>query len=268
MAERIENIFDASSHNVHDTLALVNATAFKIPEYQRGYTWEEDKIESFVLSPIEGLKHAIDSNDDFFSFIGSVITVSKHTTHTVIRTQQDIVDGQQRLTTTMILAGTLRARILALAGQVDHLDLDEDSLQWLRTIIERVVNDLLELFCYRYETKRYVRMIQDDDSWAHDGSGYHSLTSKVLETFTGDDSYSLNRVIDRAYEEYLGLDSSQRGILERFRLIQRYVTHNIEPGTSVDFNRDLVLDIHGQHPAPWSRQSGIISRSSSRYARL
>jgi|LSQX01.1.fsa_nt_gb uncharacterized protein with ParB-like and HNH nuclease domain len=75
---------------------------FQIPDYQRPYSWVDDQVEQLwedLLEAYENNKEdeTLDSN----YFLGSLIVVKKGK-------MEDVVDGQQRLTTLMILLCTIR----------------------------------------------------------------------------------------------------------------------------------------------------------------
>jgi uncharacterized protein with ParB-like and HNH nuclease domain len=71
---------------------IVAGKFFRIPDYQRGYSWEKDQLHDLT----EDIKHiATKSHKHYFGTI--VITRSNENNHF------DIVDGQQRLTTLIIL---------------------------------------------------------------------------------------------------------------------------------------------------------------------
>lgn len=57
---------------------------FSIPDYQRGYSWEDKQVEA-ILSDIE---HLMKSN--YIHYTGTIVATRKNDT------TYDIVDGQQR----------------------------------------------------------------------------------------------------------------------------------------------------------------------------
>lgn len=76
---------------------------FSIPNYQRSYAWEETQLELFV----EDLRHqiktqAVDAKKPYF--IGTLLLHNKYSQYSYQTV--DIVDGQQRLTTTLIFIAT------------------------------------------------------------------------------------------------------------------------------------------------------------------
>lgn len=76
--------------------------AFKIPGYQRQYSWEKDQLEQLF----EDIKEAMELKEDSY-FLGSVIlqVIAQKSDNSGI---YDVVDGQQRLTTLTILLAVMR----------------------------------------------------------------------------------------------------------------------------------------------------------------
>ncbi|MEZ0322816.1 MAG: DUF262 domain-containing HNH endonuclease family protein [Hydrogenothermaceae bacterium] len=78
---------------------LILESEFTIPKYQRDYSWGKEEIEEF-LDDVEALM-----NQDFGSdqslphFLGSFVFIEKREEE---RTCYEIIDGQQRITTTML----------------------------------------------------------------------------------------------------------------------------------------------------------------------
>lgn len=76
--------------------------AFRIPGYQRQYSWEKDQQEQLF----DDIKEALDFEEDSY-FLGSVIlqVLSQKSDESGV---YDVVDGQQRLTTLTILLAVMR----------------------------------------------------------------------------------------------------------------------------------------------------------------
>lgn len=86
-----------------DELLAPNSSAFQVPPFQRGYSWDSDEIGQFlndVFSRIEWDGAVSDTN----YFIGSIV-LSKSA-----EGPQIILDGQQRLTTISLLLAALKAQ--------------------------------------------------------------------------------------------------------------------------------------------------------------
>lgn len=71
---------------------------YLVPDYQRPYVWTFDNAYQLV----DDLKSAWRRNDESY-FLGSVVLVNKRETSTF-----DVIDGQQRMTTLMLLFAVLR----------------------------------------------------------------------------------------------------------------------------------------------------------------
>jgi uncharacterized protein with ParB-like and HNH nuclease domain len=73
-------------------------TIFRIPSYQRPYSWGKDQIEQFC----EDIKDSFENKTPFL--IGSIILVEDKNN----KNSYDVVDGQQRLTTISIFLSVLK----------------------------------------------------------------------------------------------------------------------------------------------------------------
>src|SRR6478735_1003669 len=79
-----------------------NADAlYKIPKYQRPYKWENEQVEKLWDDIYEAFE-----NDEQNYFLGSIITAKPRDDEK--SAYVDVVDGQQRLTTLMILCCVVR----------------------------------------------------------------------------------------------------------------------------------------------------------------
>jgi uncharacterized protein with ParB-like and HNH nuclease domain len=75
---------------------------YNMPIYQRPYAWDKERVEQLWYDILEAYKNNLqDKEIDKNYFLGSVVVVDKDK-------YQDVVDGQQRLTTLTILFCTLR----------------------------------------------------------------------------------------------------------------------------------------------------------------
>jgi uncharacterized protein with ParB-like and HNH nuclease domain len=74
---------------------------YKIPQYQRPYKWEDEQVDKLW----DDIYDAFENNEDNY-FLGSVITAKPRDNEK--SAYVDVVDGQQRLTTLMILFCVIR----------------------------------------------------------------------------------------------------------------------------------------------------------------
>ncbi|MFW1731036.1 DUF262 domain-containing protein [Acinetobacter baumannii] len=82
---------------------LLKGTFFKIPRFQRAYSWETEEVEDFWNDIIE--------NQDANYFIGSVVA------YIIDNPMVGLVDGQQRFTTVTIILSAIREKFKELGEQ-------------------------------------------------------------------------------------------------------------------------------------------------------
>ncbi len=95
--QRTSLILEAKEVNIRD---LLRDKFFEIPIYQRPLSWAEDNFQKLV----EDIKDAIDSGEENY-FLGAIILSKDNTTDNIT---YKIVDGQQRLTSLIILLAVFR----------------------------------------------------------------------------------------------------------------------------------------------------------------
>ncbi|MBK7691540.1 MAG: DUF262 domain-containing protein [Bacteroidetes bacterium] len=74
---------------------------YKIPQYQRPYKWEDEQVDKLW----DDIYDAFENNEDNY-FLGSIITAKPRDNEK--SAYVDVVDGQQRMTTLMILFCVIR----------------------------------------------------------------------------------------------------------------------------------------------------------------
>lgn len=94
------------SHSIYDVLAK-NATSFFIPPFQRAYAWGRPEIKRFFTDILRIIKSELDPHqrDKLEHFFGTLVIKEESSgfAHKSI-----IVDGQQRITTTLLYLLALR----------------------------------------------------------------------------------------------------------------------------------------------------------------
>lgn len=146
-------------------------THLVVPEYQRSYEWKTQHVND-LLSDIETIYTKRDTyNRDADHLFGTVVLVENGSTN--ISNYEnwnrfDVVDGQQRLTTTSILGRCL-------ATEFDKLQaaLSETALENIQTSPAKTAEELLELFVSKNGTPHidpetrvdevYERLIRNND---------------------------------------------------------------------------------------------------------
>lgn len=106
MADPTSKGFEFSSLGIGSVLKLHR---LHVPPYQREYAWETEQVEQLYAD----FSNAKQENKDYF--LGTIVTISRGGNKPL-----EIVDGQQRLTTTALLLAAIR-NFLGLRGGADMI---------------------------------------------------------------------------------------------------------------------------------------------------
>ena len=108
-----------------------------IPEYQRGYSWEEPQLDDFWIDLVE----IYEGNTRDEHFLGQVV---------IHKNKEDgkryIIDGQQRISTTIILLDILRTKFKELADSTNNNDANDDAEDINTKCIGRVTESKKEQY--------------------------------------------------------------------------------------------------------------------------
>lgn len=117
MTIKPDDAFKASSQNI---LSLFGTPGehYYLPAYQRPYSWSDSSVERLLTDILSGLE-SLFSDPDTYSFCGSIITVTDHNYETIVPQVrgdlpgkvQLVIDGQQRLTTLLLLCLVISNRV-------------------------------------------------------------------------------------------------------------------------------------------------------------
>lgn len=132
---------------------IFNQRIFRIPDFQRGFSWEEQQLQDF-WEDLENLK------EDKLHYTGllTVELLSKENVQNKETWQDDLwlfdakmnayylIDGQQRLTTSIILINEILNRI----GKEQDLNYSPKS-DWQKKFLYRKYKDKFESFIFGYE---------------------------------------------------------------------------------------------------------------------
>ena len=78
---------------------------YRIPEYQRPYVWSDDQIDTLL----DDLSYAVENTPESQYFLGSIVLHSKEVDQEGIKfIENDLLDGQQRLTTLYLILAVIR----------------------------------------------------------------------------------------------------------------------------------------------------------------
>jgi hypothetical protein len=174
-------LFKANSKTV-DGLLNSNGEFFYIPAYQRQYNWDSKKVQRLLESTVEGLLGLL-TDDNSFAFLGTIIIIQDETHRTIAPLHKAdvppkvflVIDGQQRLTTLVLLLIALHERLRDAYDKITQTKTSSRTL--IHDFLEGEIGTTLELIksCLMEEKfigahtppAPYVRIIRAyEDAWS------------------------------------------------------------------------------------------------------
>lgn len=173
----------SQDYNMYNFLTTLKAT---IPTYQRSYEWGADQINDFLEDLQSEVNRPDDSNAQYF--FGPVITTSDQDG------KKQIIDGQQRLTTSTIFLAVIRD----LLGQYKS-NTDANKLKF--RIIENLIGDGSKYSQYRLTQVGIIADYFRNNIQVYD----EERPVEAQKIFTGHGSKGMGKVnnIIRAYNQIL-----------------------------------------------------------------
>ena len=132
---------------------IFNQKIFRIPDFQRGYSWEEDQLEDFWEDVINLKEEKV-----HYTGLLTVEPIDKKSVQKIEKWQDDlwllekglsayyIVDGQQRLTTSIILIN----EILSKFGDDEGINFDTKEF-WVNKFLYKEFGANYKSFIFGYE---------------------------------------------------------------------------------------------------------------------
>lgn len=172
---------------------------YTVPIYQRGYAWEKQEIDDF-LKDLQSLYNARKKGKPKTHFLGSIITVEHQLEGVIGKHSHELVDGQQRMTTFVLLACAiceeLKKIILLAQTQSDSIN-------------EGIAKDRLDELKIRFvEFKKEVHRVPS--------------IQKVLTLSKSDNNFFMDILHEKK------LDSSQRESHKRLQNAYLSITQRVE----------------------------------------
>ena len=192
---QISDVFGAHPRSVWEYLCE-NGQGLYVPAYQRQYSWDKSKIARLFEDICHGFTMLID-HDDSITFLGTIIaihdtqylTVNPLVKGDVPSRVMTIIDGQQRLTTLLLIITVLHEEIRSRANKL-RPDGQNDR-EWLNEECMKVIGRLAKTFEEDKDYgdpgyKFYPRMIRAyEDSWSRkkDKAKYNSPVGHYLHAY-------------------------------------------------------------------------------------
>lgn len=189
MVSRVKDLFEAEAGSFGDTMMAHNGVAgYKIPEYQRQYNWRQEHLRRLLEDCLNGFHRLSTSAGPEYTFLGSIILANDNGSEpTFDGASLIVVDGQQRLTSLILIACALFQRMRE--HKADVLKLSADTQSWLNAEIDTQLRQLHQCAIGQFvrlgSTYPYPRMVRSRD---HPGdsraqSEYRSPIGRFLKQF-------------------------------------------------------------------------------------
>ena len=233
--QQAPEIFTAEADNFENTINSHGGNVgFRVPEYQRTYDWDTDNIKRLLEDCLNGFYYLSSlNNNESYTFLGTLILVSERPEPSFDGTSLSIVDGQQRLTTLILLCCALVEELFLREKDAHYLQ--ESTISWIKREIEFIHERLFD--CIRGQLSkrgqmvgfpRIVRLPADNRGFGPSEAEYQTVISKFLMNFTTHYSQSNSVFIPNQTE-----NNAEEG---RFFQNYKYIQEQVELGIYKDDN--------------------------------
>jgi hypothetical protein len=257
-----KEIFEAESQSVRKLLSEPGV-GFYIPPYQRPYSWDKDKVERLIEDVVHGFGRLID-HDESFTFLGTIITIHDRdnvTIQPIVRTDVpgrvlNVIDGQQRLTSLLVLCVGLHNQIsLAYSKLLKPFKGTApeypDPVNWLDGQTLTVLQALRETFVQiqpHGTARKYPRMIRAfSDQWSRniDLAKYYSPVACFIKAYSETIDNEKPEEFKPAIRDSVRIEGEE-ALIGRYQQVSKILKSIYSGRLSEDFdNFPLFADIAG-----------------------
>ena len=261
----IKDVFNAEPKEISRLLSTPGV-GFYIPIYQREYSWGKDNINRLCEDIGHGLQMLVDEDkQDAMTFIGTLIVIHDTNYETVEPHIQGelpsrvylVIDGQQRLTTLLMLNTLIHEDVVHRANKLKP---DQNPGQkWLYRQVLRLKAEFEKTFeqdmDYGQEYRWYPKMIRASvDSWAREEL-YVNYASPIAAYLHGYSAHVRNPDMKNKYQHAMpDLDSEDAKkhevIIANLKII-RAILRNVATGGDQELEipglSDIVDSVSLQH---------------------
>jgi hypothetical protein len=225
MVSPAQKIFEADSESLYDFVSK-NGRGLYIPPYQRDYAWDKTNVERLIDDTVQGLNALLKRPDESITFIGTIIAMNdakRSTISPLVKNQvygqvMTVIDGQQRLTTLLMMCLALLAEIEVQWAELKKakVTVSDETKTWIETRVNDTRGLLSQMLSeeqrngegeYRHFPKM-IRAFMDTWSYEPDKAAYQSPIAWLLFEYV---KYSLRA--DANWTKFLGdLQKSADGV--------------------------------------------------------
>ena len=181
--------FTAKAENFENTMTNYSGNVgFRVPEYQRTYDWSEENIKRLLEDCLSGFYYLSSSNNKSYTFLGTIILVAEKPEPSFDGTSLSVVDGQQRLTTLILLCCALVEELSLRENDAHHLQ--DPTIGWIEQEIEYIRERLFDCVIGQLRSRgqtavfpRVVRFPADNRGFRPSEAEYRSVIARFLRDF-------------------------------------------------------------------------------------
>ena len=189
----VKDPFRAHAHNFKKIMSSdIGSAGFRVPEYQRTYDWSEENIKRLLEDCLNGFYYLSQSRDESYTFLGTIILVAETPEPSFEGTSFSVIDGQQRLTTLVLLCCVLIEELFSRQEDAHHLQ--ESTVSWIKKEIKSICENLFNCVSGYLRDgdqlrgfPRIIRPPADNRGFSPPEAKYRSVIAKSLKDFA--DSY-------------------------------------------------------------------------------
>lgn len=180
---------EVNKRNVKQLLASGKTKKFVIPEYQRPYAWSDEQIQTLFDDLVEYTQEhndESDESDESTYFLGTIVAYEND------KKQQEIIDGQQRITSLFLLLRAIYTKLESMTEtpKSKNFKAQIESALWQQDVLTAEVD---------YNKTLIVSKVMGDE-------GNETFTDILVTgktSPTANDNYSLNyNLFTNLIEEY------------------------------------------------------------------
>jgi hypothetical protein len=171
MTRNFNNLFNPESISIQSLLSG-DGLGFRIPLYQREYSWGQDNVDQLFDDICNGVENFLQDEEDV-CFLGTIIRVTENknkyrSDYIITPTSVDhIVDGQQRLSTISLILSLIYIELHNLRRQISK---NEKFSDLVKTISGRL-NSILNVFAFTINEEYKPRIVRVGmDKWVEGNS--------------------------------------------------------------------------------------------------
>jgi hypothetical protein len=193
----ISRIFETHSESVYSFFSRGSSWGYYIPSYQREYSWDTENVEQLMDDICSGVFQLVNSDlaEDTIHFMGTVILVEEKDAKKNIDSEKralpkvtdNVIDGQQRISTICLIATCLYQKIYKLAsklpaeGETDEIT---NIFQDLIGVKDDYLGRLEKVFSFDLETKgnpskKPIIIRASEDKWTLEGEDNENYKSQI-----------------------------------------------------------------------------------------